>query len=83
MQVDRLSVAIEADLGRAVREAAAQSGLSLSRWMAEAALDRLRNQLLGVALDAWEAEDGDFTDRELSDAVRQLRLTEAATRHAS
>jgi hypothetical protein len=51
--------------------------------MAEAALDRLRNQLLGAALDAWEAEDGEFNDRELNDAVRQLRLTEAASQHAS
>ena len=65
------------------KEAAAQSGISLSRWMAEAALDRLRNQLLGACLDAWEAEDGEFNDRELNDAVAASVDTEAASQHAS
>jgi len=40
--------------------------------MRQAAIDRLRNQMLGAALDAWEAEDGMFTERELGVAARQL-----------
>lgn len=34
--------------------------MSVSAWLAEAAADRLRNDLLKSALDAWEAEDGLF-----------------------
>jgi hypothetical protein len=83
MQVDRLSVAIEPDLGRAVRDAAARSGMSVSRWMGEAARARLRNQLLGAALDAWEAEDGAFTEEEFAEADQVLHAAEAIRRRAS
>lgn len=62
MQVDRFPVTLDPDLGQAVREAAALSGISMSRWMGEAAAGRLRNQRLGAALDVWETEDGAFTD---------------------
>jgi len=37
--------------------------------------DRLRNELLGTALDEWEAEDGAFTEAELHEAAARLRLT--------
>jgi len=37
--------------------------------------DRLRNELLGTALDEWEAEDGAFTEAELHEAGARLRLT--------
>jgi hypothetical protein len=59
-------------LGKAVREAAARRGVSVSRWLSEAATDHLRNELLDVALDAWEAETGPFTDAELDAAARLL-----------
>lgn len=72
MQVDRLSLTLDPELGQAVRAAAARSGISVSRWMSHAAADRLRNQLLGAALDSWEAEDGAFTDEELDAAALVL-----------
>jgi hypothetical protein len=40
--------------------------------MAAAAADRLRHSGLGAALDAWEAEDGPFTEAELAEAARVL-----------
>jgi predicted transcriptional regulator len=58
MQVDRVSVTLEPQLGAAVRKAAAHAKLSVSAWIAEAAADRVRNELLGGALDQWEAETG-------------------------
>lgn len=64
MQVDRFSVTMEPDLGAAVRDAAERAGMSVSGWLAQAAADRLRNDLLGAALDAWEAEAGPFGDDE-------------------
>ena len=78
MQVDRLSITMDPDLGKSVREAAARSGSSVSAWLAAAAADRLRNELLGAALDAWEAESTPFSDKELDTAARVLGVS----RHA-
>ncbi|MGH9102965.1 MAG: hypothetical protein ACRDYD_08300 [Acidimicrobiales bacterium] len=72
MEVDRLSVTMDPALGRAVRDAAARGGTSVSAWLAGAAADRLRNGLLGAALDTWEDEAGAFGDDELDAAARLL-----------
>lgn len=71
-QVDRLSVTMPPEIGAAVRNAAARRGTSVSTWLATAAAQRLRTELLGDALDRWEAEDGPFTDAELQDARATL-----------
>ena len=62
------------DLGEGVRQAAARQGTSVSTWLSDAAADRLRNELLGAALDQWEAEDGSFTQAELDEAASRLGL---------
>jgi hypothetical protein len=49
-------------------------GTSVSTWLTEAAADKLRNELLGAALDQWEAEDGSFTQTELDEAASRLGL---------
>ncbi|MFO0761602.1 MAG: hypothetical protein U0359_34485 [Byssovorax sp.] len=74
MNVDRLSVTMEPRLGAAIRKAAKRAKLSVSAWIAEAAADRVRNELLGEALDAWEAEGGPFDEAELGAAARSLGL---------
>jgi hypothetical protein len=75
VQVDRLSITMPPDVGSAVRDAAARQGISVSAWLVRAAEDRLRNELLGAALDAWEAEDGPFTEEELASAAAELGMT--------
>jgi hypothetical protein len=72
-QVDRLSITMAPQIGAAVRDAAAREGTSVSTWLTEAAAQRLRNDLLGVALDQWEAEDGPFSEDELNAAAQALR----------
>ncbi|MDQ2706421.1 MAG: hypothetical protein M3Z25_01715 [Actinomycetota bacterium] len=72
MQVDRFSVTMDPELGSAVRDAAARAGMSVSGWLARAAADRVRNELLGSALDAWEAEDGPLSEDELNAAAALL-----------
>lgn len=62
------------DLGEGVRQAAARQGTSVSTWLSEAAADRLRNELLGAALDEWESEEGSFTKAELDAAASRLGL---------
>lgn len=74
-QVDRLSVTMPPEVGAAVRDAAAREGTSVSNWLATAAAQRLRNQLLGAALDQWEAEQVPFSDQELNAAAAALRST--------
>jgi hypothetical protein len=73
-QVDRFSVTMPPELGEGVRRAAARQGTSVSMWLTEAAADKLRNELLGAALDRWEAEDGPFTQAELDEAASRLGL---------
>lgn len=72
MPVDRLSVALDPDLGAAVREAAARSRTTVSAWIADAVADRLRNELLRAALDAWDAEFGAPTEEELDAAAAEM-----------
>lgn len=60
------------EIGAAVREAAARQGMSVSTWLASAAAQRLRNELLGAALDRWEAAEGPFSDEELDAASAAL-----------
>ena len=83
VQVDRFSVTMEPELGAAVRDAAERAGMSVSGWLAQAAADRLRNDLLGAALDAWEAEDGPFGDDELDAAAAILGVTRSSRGHAA
>lgn len=79
-QVDRLSVTMAPEIGAAVRDAAAREGMSVSNWLATAAAQRLRNELLGAALDEWEADDAPFSDEELNVAAAALRT---ARRHGA
>lgn len=83
MQVDRFSVTMEPGLGAAVRDAAERAGMSVSGWLAQAAAERLRNDLLGAALDVWEAEDGPFGDEELDAAATALGIARGSRGHAA
>jgi predicted transcriptional regulator len=74
-QVDRFSITMPPELGEGVRQAAARHGTSVSAWLTEAAADRLRTEMLGAALDEWEAEDGAFTATELEEATSRLGLS--------
>ncbi len=70
-------------LGAAIRGAAERAGMSVSGWLAQAAADRLRNDLLGAALDEWEAEDGPFGDDELDAAAATLGVTRGSRGHVA
>ena len=72
--VDRFSITMPPELGAAVRLAARTAGLSVSSWLSAAAGDRLRNDLLGAALDDWELEHGAFSHEELVRAAADLGL---------
>lgn len=72
MKVDRLSVSFDAELGDAVRSAAAQAGKSLSSWLAEAAASKLRAEALDEFLVSSEDEHGVLTPEEVARAELEL-----------
>jgi hypothetical protein len=74
MRVDKMSISFEIELGDNVRHAAEKAGKPLSTWLAEAAATKLRAEALAEFLDDWEAENGAFTEEELEQARRSLRL---------
>ena len=85
-----MSVTFAPELGEAVSAAAAEAGLPLSEWLAQAAEAKLnadrdagilaeaahrrRMEGLGKFLDEWQAEHGAFTDEEMAEASRKLGL---------
>jgi len=72
MPVDRFSLTMDPVLGAAVREAAERAGMSVSAWLSKASAEKVRNELLGIALHRWQEEDGPFTEEELDDAREDL-----------
>ncbi len=73
----KISVSLEDDLYRRVREAAGQEGVS--GWLAGAATARLRSDaLLAVSREIAEQSGGPFTKRELDEA--RAWLPSSATR---
>ncbi len=75
MAVDRMSISLEAALGGAVREAAGRADQSLSSWLAEAAVAKLRSESLRDLLDTWEGEQGELTAEEIARAQAELGLS--------
>lgn len=85
-----MSISLDTELGDAVREAAADAGMTLSEWLGRAAQTKLqqdtdarvleeaarkrRREGMRAFLDEWEAEHGAFTEEELTEAANELGL---------
>jgi hypothetical protein len=69
---------MDPELGAAVRQAAERAGTTVSAWLSQAAADRVRTELLRVALDRWEDEEGPLTETELEEAREALGLVRTA-----
>jgi hypothetical protein len=75
VNVDKMSISFEAQLGDAVRSAAAKAGVPLSAWLAEAAASKLRAEALAAFLADWESAHGVLTPEEIARAETDLGLT--------
>jgi hypothetical protein len=75
VKVDKMSISFDPKLGDAVRSAAAQAGMPLSAWLAEAAASKLRAEALAEFLADWEAEHGALTAEEIARAERELGVS--------
>jgi len=79
--VEKMSVSFDLELGRAIKQSAGHHSQSVSSWLAEAAVDRLRSEALGEAIRDWEATYGALSEAELAAAERTLE--QAAKRRRS
>jgi hypothetical protein len=79
VKVDKISVSFEAELGDAIRAAAAQAGKPVSSWLAEAAASKLRAEALAEFLTEWQSDHGVITAEELARAETELGLGAASS----
>jgi hypothetical protein len=73
MSSEKLSISLDADLIAIVRAAAAQRGMSISTWLAEAAEAQVRQIYLQIAIDADDAEFGPMSDEEVDRIIAEAR----------
>lgn len=79
MPMAKISVSLEDDLYRRVRDAAGSDGVS--GWLADAAAARLRaNALRAVADEIAEETGGPYTEHELSEARKWLHSSSTPAR---
>lgn len=64
--VAKLSVSFPHDLADEARSAASDAGMTMSAWLAESVRRTLRRRAAVAALDAYEAEHGVITEKELA-----------------
>jgi hypothetical protein len=68
MVVEKLAISLAPELLAEVRHDAEASGETVSGWLADAAVSKLRRRAAQLALAAFEAEHGVITDDELAEA---------------
>jgi len=67
-----MSISMDPQIGDDVRVAAGRAGVSVSAWLADAAVARLRKQALADFLSGWQAKHGKITAAELAKARAEL-----------
>jgi len=75
MTVDKMSVSLLPALSASVREAAEESGETLSGWLADAAQRKLRSEALDDFLSEWEEENGTITEEEIAHATTKFGMS--------
>lgn len=73
MATEKLSISLDAGLATAVREAAAEEGISVSTWLSQAAEAKARRRGLREALDLLAAENGPLSDADIDRIVADAR----------
>jgi hypothetical protein len=73
MAAEKLSISLDADLAGEVRSAAAADGVSVSTWLADAALVKARQRHLRTALDLFAAEFGALSEGDVDRLVAESR----------
>jgi hypothetical protein len=84
-QRHKRSISLPPDLDRQIEAAAAESGTTVSAWLATSAAHRLRLEAGRRAIAEWEADHGSLTAEELADGLARARalLGRTPTSHRS
>jgi predicted transcriptional regulator len=77
VSVEKFSVSLDPELGRALRSAAEAEQTTVSAWLATAIRQRLRHAALGSALDDVLAEQGWMREELLAESRRTTRKRSA------
>jgi hypothetical protein len=72
-QRHKRSISLPPDLDRQIEAAAAESGTTVSAWLAATAAHRLRLEAGRRAIAEWEADNGALTAEELADGLARAR----------
>ncbi len=80
MSVAKLSVSLETSLARVVRGAAAEAGVSVSTWLAEAARAKARQRALVEAVDDQARRHGALAPEERAALVAAARARSVVIR---
>jgi hypothetical protein len=72
-QRHKRSISLPPDLDRQIEAAAAESGTTVSAWLATTAAHRLRLEAGRRAIAEWEADHGSLTTEELADGLARAR----------
>lgn len=75
MAAEKLSISLDADLAASVRAAASERGVSVSMWLADAALAQVRQRRLREALDDLASEEGALNPAEIDRLIARARQT--------
>lgn len=73
MSAEKLSVSFAPSLAATIRAAAAEEGVSISMWLADAAEAKARRCHLRDALDSFAAEHGELTDSDIDRLIGDAR----------
>jgi hypothetical protein len=79
MSAEKLSVSMESSLVKVIRDAAADAGVSLSTWLADAARAKARQQELRDALADYARSHGAMTTEEAVQIVSASRRKSVVT----
>ncbi|MGI9017067.1 MAG: hypothetical protein ACR2HR_08190 [Euzebya sp.] len=72
MAVERVTVSLERELAKAVRDAADADAQNMSAWLADAARRHLASRGLRDVIAEWESANGPFSEDELAAARQRL-----------
>jgi hypothetical protein len=73
VSAEKLSISLDSELAATVRTAAAEQGVSVSTWLADAAQAQVRQRRLREALDSLAAEIGSLDADEVDRLVAAAR----------
>lgn len=71
-RTERLTVSLAPDVAEAIRTAAAEDAVSVSRWVVDSVEDRLLLRRMRDYLDSYEADFGAITDEEIARTRAEL-----------